>query len=257
MQRDWRLLQMKTRKDREYFRHKNYAHRGLHDIKKGIPENSLAAFEAAVENGYGVELDVQLSKDGQVVVFHDVELERACGVPGGVADYDYEEIRKFRLFGTDQKIPLFSEVLAVLEKGPVDLVCEIKPRFRIKELCSKTLALLRKFKGRFCVESFDPRITRWFKRKAPDIVRGLLAQTRDAYDHIPDFFKGFLSNCRLAWYCKPDFIAYENKERPERVLRKCREKGTMLVAWTSRVPDVDQAHNDAVIFEGYRPNPTY
>ena len=244
-------------KDREYFKHKNYAHRGLHDIKKGIPENSLAAFEAAVENGYGVELDVQLSKDGRVMVFHDADLQRACGVSGRIEDYDYDEIKKLRLFGTDEGIPLFSEVLKVLEKGPVDLVCEIKPRLRIGELCRKTLDLLLRFKGKFCIESFDPRITRWFKKKAPEIVRGLLAQTKTAYEHIPDFFKGFLSNCRLAWYCQPDFIAYENKNRPERVIRKCEEKGTMLVAWVSRVPDVDQAKNDAVIFEGYLPSPTY
>ena len=256
MLRDWRLSQMKT-KDKNYFAHKNYAHRGLHDISKGIPENSLAAFEAAVEKGYGVELDVQLSKDGRVVVFHDVDLKRACGVEGSVEDYDYDEIETFRLFGTDQKIPLFSEVLRVLEKGPVDLVCEIKPRVRIKELCEKTLEHLRRFKGMFCIESFDPRITRWFCKEAPDIVRGLLAQTKDAYEHIPDFVKGFLSNCRLLGYCKPDFVAYENVERPERVLKKCKKKNIMLVAWTSRVPDVDQAKNDAVIFEGYRPRPTY
>ena len=251
------LMKIKAKKDREYFKHKNYAHRGLHDIKNGIPENSLPAFEAAVANGYGVELDVQLSKDGQVVVFHDVELERACGVKGSVGDYDYDEIKTFRLFGTDERIPLFSEVLRILEKGPADLVCELKPRFKIGELCTKTLALLREFKGRFCIESFDPRITHWFKKKAPDIVRGLLAQTRDAYDHIPDFTKGFLSNCSLAGYCKPDFIAYENKERPAKVLKKCREKGIMLVGWTSRIPDIDQQQNDAVIFEGYRPSPTY
>ena len=247
---------MKT-KDREYFKHKNYAHRGLHDIKNGIPENSLPAFEAAVANGYGVELDVQLSKDGQVVVFHDVELERACGVKGGISDYDYEEIKTFRLFGTNERIPLFSEVLKVLEKGPADLVCEIKPRFKFNELCQKTISLLREFKGCFCVESFDPRITRWFSKQAPEIVRGLLAQHPEGYYHIPNFFKGFLSKCSLTWYCKPDFIAYENITRPENVLKKCKEHDIMLFAWTSRVPDVDQAQNDAVIFEGYRPNPTY
>ena len=129
--------------DKEKFWHINFAHRGLHDMKKGIPENSLAAFRAAVEAGYGAELDVQLSKDGQVVVFHDDTLKRVCGVEGDVVDYDYEDLRKMSLNGTGETIPLFTEVLKIFEKGIGPLIVELKTGKRNKELCRKTYEILK------------------------------------------------------------------------------------------------------------------
>lgn len=243
--------------DRNYFIHKNYAHRGLHNLKKGIPENSLAAFKAAVDAGYGVELDVQLTKDGQVVVMHDLNLKRACGIDDLVENYDYDELRKMKIFNTDETIPLFSDVLKVLEEKPADLVCEIKPRVRIGELCEKTWEILKTYKGNFCVESFDPRITHWFKTHAPEVVRGLLSESFDEWKKMPGFVKDILSNCKLLTYCKPDFVAYENKKRPKEVIQKCKDRNILLFGWVSREPDVDQAQNDAVIFENYLPAPTY
>ena len=94
-----------------------YAHRGLYDNHHGVPENSLPAFRAAVEKGYGVELDVQLSADGQVVVFHDDTLDRICGVHGKVIDYPLSELQQMKLLDTEETLPLFTDVLAVLRQG--------------------------------------------------------------------------------------------------------------------------------------------
>ena len=119
------------------FMYKNFAHRGLHSRDKSIPENSLAAFERAASAGYGMELDVQLSRDGEVVVFHDDDLKRVCGVEAKVADLTLEELRKLRLCGTEETIPLFSEVLKCV-RGRGALIVELKNGKRNKELCEKT-----------------------------------------------------------------------------------------------------------------------
>ena len=114
-----------TKRQRAPFYGANFAHRGLHSRDKSVPENSLEAFRLAAEAGYGVELDVQLSKDGQVVVFHDNDLERVCGVEDRVDEWTYEELQTLRLVGTEQRIPLLSEVLQVIRgRGP--LIVELK-----------------------------------------------------------------------------------------------------------------------------------
>ena len=151
-----------------FFR-KNYAHRGLHTKDRLVPENSLAAFRRAAERGYGIELDVQLSRDGKVVVFHDDTLDRVTGVVGRVDSYDWEDLRKMHLCGTDETIPLFTEVLANI-KGAGPLIVELKTGHRNIELCEKTLAILRTFDQDFCIESFNPFIVSWFRKNAPDIV---------------------------------------------------------------------------------------
>lgn len=247
---DWRRWTVKT--DKSIFWHRNFAHRGLHVNDDGIPENSIAAFKAAVDAGYGIELDVQLSKDGQVVVFHDDTLNRVCGVDGRVDAYDYGELRQMSLLGTGERIPLFTEVLKILEKGSGPLICELKNGPRNNELCEKTYAILQTYAGDYCIESFNPFIVNWFRKKAPDVFRGQLATAPKNYDGFKNLVRWLLGNVWFSLINKPDFVAYENIQRPPHVLR-LRKKGVMLVAWTSRTPDVDQAQNDAVIFEHYQP----
>ena len=102
-----------------------YAHRGLHDNETDAPENSMNAFKKAIDAGYGIELDVQLTKDRIPVVFHDETLKRVCGVDGRVRDYTYEELQQFRLCRSDERIPLFSDFLKLVD-GKVPLIIEIK-----------------------------------------------------------------------------------------------------------------------------------
>ncbi len=238
---------------KEQFYHLNFAHRGLHDIKNGIPENSLAAFRAAAEAGYGAELDVRLSKDGEVVVFHDNDLKRVCGLEGRVEDFDLEKVRTIKLCGTEETIPLFSDVLSIFRDKGGPLIVEIKTGARNAELCRKTYEQLKKFPGVYCIESFSPVIVNWFRKNAPEVFRGQLAGTPESYKgSVPAPVGHILSSCIVTVFNKPDFIAYQICERPKRVL-KMREKGVLLFAWTSRTPDTNEAKNDAVIFEHYRP----
>lgn len=230
-----------------------YAHRGLYDNQRGVPENSLPAFRAAAEKGYGVELDVQLSSDGSVVVFHDDTLDRVCGVHGNVIDFPLAELRRMKLLDTEESMPLFTDVLAVLQQGAGPVIVELKSGSRNSELCEKTLKILRAWAGIYCVESFDPGIVSWFRKNAPDIIRGQLAQPADCYAAgMPRYLKSLLSGCRFAFLNRPDFIAYKVGPRPARVLRM-REKGVLLVGWTSRDYAKDAKENDGVIFESCTP----
>ena len=226
-----------------------YAHRGLYNNQHGVPENSLPAFRAAAEKGYGVELDVQLSSDGYVVVFHDDTLDRVCGVHGNVIDYSLAELQQMKLLDTEESIPLFTDVLAVLRQGAGPVIVELKAGSRNDELCEKTRNLLRGFSGVYCIESFDPGIVTWFRKNAPEIIRGQLAMPAEDYGaDTPRLLARMLAGCWFSVRNRPDFIAYKIGPRPAHVLRK-REKGTLLVGWTSLDYKNDAKENDGVIFE--------
>ncbi len=230
----------------------NFAHRGLHRADKSVPENSLEAFRLAGEAGYGAELDVQLSKDGQVVVFHDDTLDRVCSVHGRVDAFPYEELRQMSLCGTEQHIPLFSQVLQVFGgRGP--LVVELKTGPRNRELCEKTLALLEGYRGDVCIESFDPRIVAWFRRHAPQLLRGQLAAPMEEYtkDGRGKAQAFILSRCLLNFLARPQFIAYKIGPRPL-IVRLSERLGALKFGWTSHGQE-NEAGRDGVIFEFYRP----
>ena len=230
---------------------RNYAHRGLHRQDKSVPENSLEAFRAAVEHGYGVEMDVHLSADGALVVFHDDTLDRVCGVPGRVEDKTLEELRQLRLCGTDCGIPTLAEALAVLG-GRVPLILEIKRGGHNRELCEKTYALLRTYAGPVCIESFDPFIVRWFRLHAPELLRGQLSLPLKDYGDSTTKLNAFLAgNLLTNVLCRPQFIAYQIGKKPMTV-RLCERMGAVRVAWTSHAWD-QESKNDMVIFEYYRP----
>jgi glycerophosphoryl diester phosphodiesterase len=163
-----------SKEKRAPFAGRNFAHRGLHRLDKSVPENSLPAFDAAARIGYGVELDVRITKDGELVVFHDDNTKRVCGVDGRVEDLTWPELCKLRLCGTEYGIPLLTEVLELLgRRCPV--IIELKRGGRNRELCKKTYGIMKKSGGRYCVESFDPRIVGWFRHHAPEVLRGQLA----------------------------------------------------------------------------------
>ena len=237
---------------RKMFDRWNYAHRGLHTADKSVPENSLAAFRRAAERGYGAELDVQLSKDGQVMVFHDDDLLRMTGRSGKIWDLDFEELRKLRLAGTEEVIPLFTEVLEVFAKGSGPLIVEVKTGPRNDELCEKTYEILGNYPGVWCMESFNPFIVEWFRKNAPEAIRGQLDTNKEAYEGYPGFLQNFLSKAGFSFRNKPHFIAANlDVEVPEKI-RKMREKGTLLFGWTARKPGWED-RADGLIFELYEP----
>ena len=237
------------------FADRNYAHRGLHTKDKSIPENSLGAFQAAVDAGYGIELDVHLTADDQLVVFHDDTLKRVCGVDGRTDDQTLEQLRKLRLHGTEYTIPTLDEVLDVLA-GKVPLILEIKrgeKRARNALLCQKIRDRLLRYDGPVCIESFDPSIVTWWRRNAPEVLRGQLSQPPKTYKGSAKWITGFLcGNLLTNVAARPHFIAYKICDKPFTV-RLCERMGALRACWTSREWKHEDS-NDMVIFERYRPN---
>lgn len=233
------------------FLRRSIAHRGLHRLDKSVPENSLAAFRDAAEAGYGVELDVHITADGEIVVFHDDSLERMCGVQGSIGDMTFAELSELTLLQTGERIPKLAEVFEVLDRR-VPVVIELKTGNNNRELCEKTLMLMDDYGGETCIESFDPTIVRWFRKNAPDVLRGQLACSPEKYGKNTKKPLAFLmGNLLLNFLGRPHFIAYGLGRKPLTV-RLCEKLGAMKVAWTSHGLDAHR-DNDAVIFEYYRP----
>ncbi len=233
-----------------------YAHRGLHD-KQGIaPENSLAAFAAAADAGYGIELDLNLTTDDQVVVFHDDSLKRMCGIDKRVADCSLAELTEYRLSGTDERIPLFTEVLKLVA-GRVPIVVELKATKRNCALCEKAAALLDAYSGPYCIESFHPGIVTWFKKHRPGVVRGQLASGFSQYNALPWWQALLLSSLLTNIVARPHFAAFRHQDAHGRFkLWLYRLLGGRLVAWTVRdTDDIAWCERtfDVIIFEYFRP----
>ena len=230
----------------------NFAHRGLHSRDRVVPENSLEAFRLAARAGYGIELDVQLSRDGQVVVFHDDTLNRVCGVDARVDELDYAQLRELSLCGTEQEIPLFSQALEVIH-GAGPLIVELKNGKRNRELCEKTHALLEEYRGDVCIESFNPFIVAWFRLHAPDLIRGQLAMPSREYRkaNFRPLQAFLLSHNFFNFLARPQFIAYKIGYRPPTV-RLSEALGAMRFGWTSHEPRYERGR-DGVIFEFYKP----
>ena len=244
-----------TKVQRAPFSGRTFAHRGLFTADQSVPENSLAAFRAAVEAGYGVELDVQLTRDKQVVVFHDDDLKRVCGVDARVDAYTLEELKQMPLCGTAERMPLFTEVLATID-GRIPMIVELKSGGDWKTLCPKTLELLTAYKGDYCVESFHPLLVRWFYLNAPQILRGQLSEAaRYSKESMPLYQAIMMSRLFTNILTHSHFIAYRVGPKCLSV-RICEGLGAMRVCWTARPTD-DHAKltrkNDAIIFEHYRP----
>ena len=184
---------------------KNYAHRGLYGGE--IPENSLAAFVNAVDAGYGIELDVQLSGDGEVMVFHDAALERMTGVKGKLGEKTLAELRELRLDGTEHGIPTFREVLAVVD-GKVPLLVELKGESADTSVCEAVDEILREYSGAYLIESFNPLLLRWYKKNHPNVLRGQLT-TNLTKGLGKNMRNRLLDSLLLNMVTRPDFLAYD------------------------------------------------
>lgn len=234
------------------FRGANIAHRGLHTRDRSVPENSLAAFRAAVEAGYGVEFDVHITADGALAVFHDDTLLRMCGADLAIDDLTAEELGRYTLAETGERIPMLGEVLeAVAGKTPI--VLELKRGRQNRALCEKVRATLRGYNGDVCIESFDPMIVRWWRKHAPEMLRGQLSCPAKHFSGIGRTSAFVLSRLLTNFLCRPQFIAYGVDGGPKPLtVRLCEALGAMKVCWTSHDP-VHEKDNDTVIFEFYRP----
>jgi len=234
------------------------AHRGLHDLAAGIPENSLAAFTAAAEAGYAIELDLQPAADHEPMVFHDDGLERLTGRTGTFRDLPSEALADIRLTGSDQHIPTLKTVLATVA-GAAPLLIELKgmaPAVGVLE--SRVADLLGDYDGVVAVQSFNPHSMGWFADNAPSFIRGQVATDFASYDEqrVSLTKRLLLSTLLLNRVSRPDFVAYNVKKLPRLAPLSARRRGTPLLAWTVRNANdraVAARYADNIIFEGFRP----
>lgn len=234
--------------DERPFKRWNYAHRGLHDNDSDAPENSLAAFRKAVEAGYGMELDIRLSKDRIPVVFHDITLDRMCGVHGRVQDYTYEELQQFTLGKSRERIPKFEDVLKLVD-GKTPLIVEFKVDVMDLSICPIACRLLDQYKGLYCMESFHPLCILWFRIHRNHIVRGQLSDGFWQQNHKgPHFF--LVQNLLFNFIGRPDFVAYNHKYATGISRRLChRFYRSTAVAWTIKSQkELDRAKKDFDLF---------
>jgi len=237
------------------FKSRLYAHRGLHNEEKA--ENSISAFKAAVDAGYGIELDIRLSKDGKMVVFHDDTLDRVCGREGKVIDFTAEELATFKLNGTNDGVPLFSEVLALVD-GKVPLLVEIKENPGDSAVSKAACEMLKEYKGDFIVESFNPLSLKTVKENMPEITRGLLSQRYYEYEKYRKPLYFALQALLLNFLCRPAFIAYDHRHAKAFGLRFIRGFFDVpTLAWTVRSAEEEAIARkngfDGIIFENYLP----
>ena len=257
------LLMLRCRREHpgwKLLRQYRYAHRGYHD-KPHIPENSMAAFRRAIEHGYGAELDVHLMKDGRLAVIHDASLKRTAGADVLVEDLTAEELKQYRLEGTQEQIPLLEEVLPLFQ-GKTPLIIELKAeRGNHAQLAEATCIMLDRFRVNYCIESFDPRCILWLKKHRPLSIRGQLSEqflrhgeSGGGHGRLTMWLLGnLLTNVAT----QPDFIAYRFSDRENLCLRLCHKVyHVQEVNWTIRAKEEMEAAEQAgnlVIFECFDP----
>lgn len=230
------------------------AHRGLHT--KDIPENSLSAFENALKNNYAIELDVQFTKDKEVVVFHDENLKRMTNDTRNIEDVNYDELKNLRLGNTNEIIPTLEEVLELVD-SKVAILIEIKDCKDYIELSEKTYEILKGYEGNYAIQSFNPFILEWYKNNASEVIRGQLSGTfTEGSESLNSFEKFVLKNMLLNFKSKPNYIGYELEGISKSKLESLRKKGVPIIVWTVKnKEDMEKAYkySDNITFENFLP----
>lgn len=220
-----------------------FAHRGLHG--GDVPENSPAAFTAAIGRKFGIECDVRVSVDGRAVVFHDAELERLTGHQGLVDQTTVGQLTAFRLSGSEETVPTLRDMLQLVA-GRVPLLLELKTdrRRNIHKLCRAVRRDLVGYTGKIAVMSFDPRVGAWFAKRVRDLPRGLVVTEQDART-----LTGAIKRRLAFWKAKPQFLAYDIRDLPSRFAASHTSADVPLLSWTVK----SAAHLDTARDAGATP----
>ncbi len=239
-------------KDLQFIKGKYIAHRGLHNIKEGIPENSIPAFKRATEHGFAIENDIHLTKDGEVVVFHDDNLKRACGVDKKVEELTVNELKQYNLFGTEYKIPTLKECLLEVD-GKTPLLIEFKSvGGNAEKLVIAANEILKDYKGEYLIQSFYPQVLYFYRKHNKKVCRGFLATA-----FIGEAFYKRLSGALVFnFISRPHFVSYEHKHSNYFFLKLNKLLGAFCIGWTFRSKmEVLKVKKDfkAYIFEDFIP----
>ncbi|MFH1513697.1 MAG: glycerophosphodiester phosphodiesterase family protein [Bacillota bacterium] len=248
----WLIAPARKPCPREFRRDVLYAHRGLHDGNHSVIENSMRAFALAVEHGYGMEMDLQTTRDGRVVIHHDLNTLRVCGADAVIEQTDYADLPPLP-DGTP--LPLFSEFLKRVD-GKTPLIIELKYHKQYLRTVRATLTLLEGYSGDYCLESFHPAIVQTLRKHAPDALRGQLSSGNLDKDTNP-VAAFMLKHLLINVFSRPHFIAYDFYHDRTPSLKLCRLLfKPVLIAWTVKSQAaLDEAltRYDTVIFEGFIP----
>ena len=224
---------------------KPIAHRGLWG--GSVVENTREAYSLAADKGIPIEIDLYLTKDFELVSFHDKTLKRMTGQDGYIYDYTLDELKNFKIIGTDETIPTFKEVLTIAE-GKCPVMIELKQQ-PIPGMVEKVVEELKDFKGEYAIQSFDPRYIIALKKIAPHIIRGVLST---CYFEKESFISRFIvSKMALNFLAKPDFISVRHNDYP---VKKSKAKNKVKLAWTiTSKEDYEKVKPfvDNVIYEGF------
>jgi len=237
---------------------KYIAHRGLHAKELWAPENSLEAIRRAVEKGFAIEIDVHLTKDYQIAVFHDENLFRLTGLNKSITEMSMAELKELRLQGTSEKIPSIIEVLKEIN-GKVPLLIEIKDTTRRIGKLERILARQMKFyRGNWAVQSFNPLRMSWFKKNMPKIPRGQLITHHDDKNIFVRFIKNFCSR-PIFWkkFSNPQFLSYDLRYISMDIVMMAIQNNCKLFTWVANTPELlieAEKFSDSIIFEGFIPN---
>ena len=230
------------------FKNRLIAHRGLHK-NKIIPENSMLAFKAAIEKNYAIEFDINITKDNQIVVFHDDDLNRLCNKKENIEDVSYDFLKDLNLYESNEKIPLLKELLDEVA-GKIPLIIEIKKHKNIGLLENILLEMLKEYKGEYFICSFEKDILLWLEKNKPKEIRGLI------FGSLPIKFKKYEKIAFLYKYfkSKADFISLEDKLIDSSIYDFCKKKELDILVWT--IKDKKSFQNidkkvSAVIFENF------
>lgn len=232
------------------------AHRGLHDFGKGIVENTSAAFAAAIGRGYAIECDLQLTSDGEAVVFHDDHLDRLTEGHGLVKDHTVAELKQLVVRNSADKVQTLAELLAQV-RGQVPLVIELKSHWDGDErLVGHAIDILRSYAGPYCLMSFDPDVIAAVRRMAPEIIRGIVAEraTDSYYSTLPLAKQLELRTFSHVFRTRPDFVSFYFEELPWAPITELRADGMPIITWTIRSAEqavMARRCSDQITFEGF------
>lgn len=230
------------------------AHRGLHNSGEGIPENSLKAFSLAIQNGFAIENDIHITADGEIVVFHDDNLKRMCGVDKIIEEMTLEEIKSYNLLDSDEKIPTLKECLDLVDgKSPVLIEFKCKSLVNCTELCVAANNILKDYKGEYFIQSFYPMVLKWYRKNRPDVLRGQLAEGFKG----EALYKRMLGNMLFNFISRPHFISYGHNSKNKIMFKLVKKLGGFPVGWTfTSKNDLKNSKKDfnTYIFEKFVPD---
>lgn len=220
-------------KDLSWIKNGYFAHRGLHSKDLSVPENTNTAFLKAIEKGFGIEMDVNQLKDGNIVVFHDKNLLRLCGEDIALKDLTYEEIKYYKILKTNEQIHKLEDVLKLIN-GKAPLLIELKPFGDKDNFCRKFMEIMDTYQGQWAMHSFHPALVSWFRKNRPEIIRGQISEYFEDDSKMKKVTKFLMKHLWINLVSKPDFINYGIHNMPNKYVNRAQKKGVVVIGYAAR-----------------------